>query len=74
MSETLTIPAHIENGSVRLDAPLPSGVVSVEVRVRVADPAAPRPSVAAYVRSLPPGTRTAEDIDEQFRKSRADRM
>ena len=74
MSDTLTIPAHIENGSVRLDAPLPSGVVSVEVRVRLADPEAPRRSVAAYVRSLPPGTRTAEDIDEQFRKSRADRM
>lgn len=74
MTDTFTIPAHIENGALLLDAPLPSGVLSVEVRVRVADAVGARPSVAAYVRSLPPGTRTAEDIDEQFRKSRADRM
>ena len=73
MTETLTIPAHIEKGSLRLDAPLPSGVLSVEVRVRVAEPAGPRRSVSEYVRSLPPGTRTAEDIDEQFEESRAHR-
>lgn len=73
MTDTLTIPAHVENGALHLDAPLPSGVVSVEVRVRVAT-TAPRRSVAEYVRSLPPGTRTTEDIDEQFRRSRADRF
>lgn len=74
MTETLTIPAHIENGSVQLDAPLPSGIISVELRVELADVEKPRRSLASYVRSLPPGTRTAEDIDEQFRESRADRL
>ena len=74
MTETLTIPAHIENGSVRLDAPLPSGIISVELRVQFADVEKPRRSLAKYVRSLPPGTRTADDIDEQFRESRADRL
>ncbi len=73
MTDTFTIPAHVENGSLLLDAPLPSGVVSVEVRVRVAEPPKRKRSVAGYVRSLPPGTRTAEEIDEQFRRSRADR-
>jgi len=73
MTDTLTIPAHVENGILRLDAPLPSGIVSVEVRVRVAA-AAPRRSVADYVRSLPSGTRTVADIDEQFQRSRADRF
>lgn len=73
MTETLTIPAHIEDGTLRLDAPLPAGVVSVEVRVRVADGAKPRRSLSEYVRSLPPGMRTAEDIDRQFQESRADR-
>lgn len=33
MSESITIPAHIESGSVRLDAPLPPDVERVEVRV-----------------------------------------
>jgi len=74
MTETLTIPAHIENGSVQLDAPLPAGIISVELRVELADVEKPRRSLAGYVRSLPPGTRTAEDIDEQFRESRADRL
>lgn len=74
MTDTLTLPAHIENGSVQLDAPLPSGIISVEVRVRVADASRPRRSLADYVRSLPVGTRTVEDIDQQFREGRADRL
>ena len=37
MSESITIPAHIENGTLLLDAPLPKGAVSVEVRVEVSD-------------------------------------
>lgn len=74
MTETLTIPAHIENGSVQLDGPLPPGIISVEVRVQLADVGKPQRSLAQYVRSLPPGTRTAEDIDGQFRESRADRL
>ena len=74
MAETLTIPAHIENGSVQLDAPLPAGIISVELRVQLADLDKPRRSLAKYVRALPPGTRTAEEIDAQFRESRADRL
>ena len=73
-TETLIIPAHIENGSVQLDAPLPAGIISVELRVQLADTGKPRRSLAEYVRSLPPGTRTAEEIDRQFREGRADRL
>jgi hypothetical protein len=67
--ESVTIPAHIEGGSVRLDAPLPSNAISVEVRVKV-DATKPRRSVAAYLRSLPPGTRSGEDIDRDLREER----
>ena len=31
MSESIRIPAHVEDGAILLDAPLPPGVVSVEV-------------------------------------------
>ncbi len=72
MTETLTIPAHIENGSLLLDAPLPSGVVSVEVRAKVTSSHSPqgRRSVAAYLESLPPGDRTGEEIDQQMEAER----
>ncbi len=33
MTETVTISAHIENGELRLDGPLPENVASVAVRV-----------------------------------------
>jgi hypothetical protein len=69
MTDTVTIPAHVEDGILLLDAPLPSGIVSVEVRVRVAA-ATPRRSVAEYVRSLPPGTKTGDEIDADIREVR----
>lgn len=74
MSESVTIPAHIENGSLHLDAPLPPGAVSVEVRVEVKDTEPARLSVTEFLRSLPPGTRSAQEIDDEFRQMRADRV
>ena len=73
MTETLTIPAHIENGTVHLDAPLPEGVISVELRVRRAPESPPSrswKSVGDFVRSLPPGNRSGADIEAQVREER----
>jgi hypothetical protein len=72
MTETLTIPAHIENGSVHLDAPLPEGVISVELRVRRVQtpPGRSWRSVGDFVRSLPPGNRSGADIEAQVREER----
>jgi hypothetical protein len=73
MTETLTIPAHIENGSVRLDAPLPEGIISVELRVRrMPEVASSRPwkSVGDFVRSLPSGNRSGAEIEAQVREER----
>jgi len=72
MTESITLPAHIENGSIHLDAPLPPNAVSVEVRVHLAREAARR-SVSEVLRSLPPGTRTAEELDKEIAEQRADR-
>jgi hypothetical protein len=58
MTETVTIPAHIENGELRLDGPLPENVASVEVLVQVKS-AEGRPEaitkLLAFIRALPPG-------------------
>lgn len=68
--DPITIPAHIENGALTLDAPLPPNAVSVEVRVRLASDA-PRRSVADYLERMPVGTRTEEEIAQQLREERA---
>jgi hypothetical protein len=74
LSSGATIPAHIENRALLLDAPLPKGVVSVEVRVEVKDPEPERPSVTDFLKSLPPGTRSAKERDDDLREMRADRL
>ena len=70
MTETLTIPAHIEDGFLHLDAPLPRDVVKVEVRVQIARSNDRRRSVAEYLESLPPGNLSGEEIDRQLREER----
>ncbi len=72
MTETLTIPAHVENGNIALDAPLPKNIEWVEVRARVSSTpgSAKARSVAAYLESLPPGNRTGEEIDRQVQAER----
>lgn len=73
MTETLTIPAHLENGAVLLDGPLPREVESIEVRVTLR--AARKGSISSlikYLESLPPGTRTREEIDAEIREGRGD--
>ncbi len=70
MTETLTIPAHVENGSLLLDAPLPAGTVRVEVRATVESPSGNAASILEYLRTLPPGTKTGDDLDAQLREIR----
>lgn len=72
MTDSITLPAHIENGSIHIDVPLPSNAVSVEVRVRLAGESARR-SVSEVLRSLPPGTKTAQELDKEIADLRADR-
>lgn len=62
------IPAHIENGTIHLDAPLPPLAERVEVVVYTAP--SPKGSLAAYVRSLPPGDMTGDQIEAEMRELR----
>lgn len=73
MTETVTIPAHIENGSVRLDAPLPPDLERVEVRgYRSSKPDnSAIHDLLTFLEGLPAGTRTKEDIDRQVEEERS---
>ena len=64
-----TIPAHIEDGAIRLDAPLPPLAERVEVVVYTSA-AKPKRSLSAYVRSLPPGDKTGDEIEAEMREMR----
>ena len=73
MSRTVTIKGRVVGPStVALDEPLPANTDEVEVvaRVREIEPAVHRGRLSDYLRSLPPGTRTKEDIDQQLRDER----
>lgn len=73
MSDTLTIPARIENGSVFLDGPLPSNVERVEVRVTIRTPQQENiASLIRFLESLPPGARSKQEIDAEIREGRGD--
>lgn len=64
-----TIPAHIEDGVIHIDAPLPPRAERVEVIVYT-PPITAKKSLAAYVRSLPPGDMTGDEIDAEIRDLR----
>jgi len=68
MSESINIPAHIENGEVRLDAPLPNDVERVEV-VAYRRPASSTPTgldLLAFLDSLPVGTKSRSELDARL--------
>ncbi len=67
--DTHHIPAHIEDGAIHLDAPLPPLAERVEVVVYT-PPTRPKRSLAAYVRSLPPGDKTGDEIEAEMRELR----
>jgi hypothetical protein len=68
MSESITIPAHIENGTLHLDAPLPPNVERVEVLAHLkARAGAPTGlDLIAFLDALPPGKRSKAELDAQL--------
>lgn len=70
MSETITIPAHIEGDVVRLDGPLPSDVERIEVVAHRKPASRSGQDLIAFLDSLPEGRRSKEDIDAQIEAER----
>ena len=67
MSRTVVVKGRVVGPStVELETPLPEEVRDVEVTARVDDRVEGK--LSDYIRSLPPGTRSKEDIDQQIRE------
>ncbi len=72
MSRAVIVKGHAVDGTtVRLEEPLPPDAKEIEVVVRLQDkPGRSRQKLGDFLRSLPPGTRTQEDIDRQIAEER----
>ena len=68
MTETLTIPAHIEDGVIRLDGALPNDVVRIEVLAhrREVSISPTGLDILAFLDSLPPGKKTKAELDARL--------
>lgn len=72
MVRAVVVKGHLVGpSSVELDEPVNSEGREVEVIVRVPEPArGAKDGLATFLRSLPPGTRSKADIDQQIREER----
>ncbi len=72
MSRTVVIRGHVVGATtVELEEPAPPATTDVQVILRVADDELGRPDrVSDFLSSLPPGTRSKEDIDHQIDEDR----
>lgn len=72
MTRTVVVRGQVVgSNTVQVEAPLPPGVDDVQVILRIAEEEAGRPDrVGAFLMSLPPGTRSKEDIDRQIDEDR----
>ena len=72
MSKTITVRGRLVGSTtVEVDKPVPAETIGVEVVLHLSEKPSPRGmTVAEYVRMLPPGNRTKEDIDRQISEER----
>lgn len=69
MSRTVVVKGRVVGpNTVELEEPLPEQARDVEVTARIDDRVPIK--LSDYIRSLPPGTRSKEDIDRQIREER----
>ena len=71
MTHTVLVRGRVVGSTtVEVDQPIPLETTDVEVVLHLRDKPAPRMTVGEYVRLLPPGKRSKEDIDRQMREER----
>jgi hypothetical protein len=70
MARTVVLRGHVVGPkAVELDAPAPPEAREAEVLLRVPEPA-PAKKLSEVLRQLPPGTRSAADIQQQIEEER----
>jgi hypothetical protein len=71
MSRTVVVRGHVVGPkTVELDTPAPSSAQGAEVTVHLETPPSV-PRLSELLRRLPPGTRSAADIEQQIEEERA---
>lgn len=72
MAHTVVLRGRVVGSTtVQVDEPIPRETTEVEVVLHLGEKPATRPmTIGEYVRQLPPGKRTKEDIDRQIREER----
>jgi len=72
VGETVVIKGHVvDSTTVALDEPLPKNARDIDVVVHLDGPAEDQlQAMIDFLSSLPPGTRTKEDIDRQIEEDR----
>ena len=72
MSRTITVRGRLVGSTtVEVDRPVPPETIGIEVVIHLSEqPSSRGMTVAEYVRTLPPGSRTKEDIDRQISEER----
>lgn len=70
MSKAIVIKGRVTSPrTIELDEPLPNEAREVEVHARLRDEVS-HGKLSDYLKSLPPGTRSKEDIDAQINEER----
>ena len=72
MTHTVVVRGRVVGSTtVQVDEPIPADTTEVEVVLHLRDRTpSGRMTASEYVRQLPPGNRTKEDIDRQIREER----
>jgi hypothetical protein len=71
MSRTVVMRGRITGAkTVELDQPVPAEVTNVEVVLHVHEPPGNAQELLDFLASLPPGSRSKEDIDRQIEEDR----
>jgi hypothetical protein len=72
MARSVVVKGHIVGSeTVQLDEPVPVGATDVEVVVHLPEQSPVRlQELIDFLKSLPPGTRSKEDIDRQIEEDR----
>jgi len=73
MAPVAVIKGHrISPDTIRLDRPLPADVAAVQVVLdEMPSPTTPDERLSAFLRSLPAGVRTKNEIDQQLQDERS---
>lgn len=71
MSQIVVVRGHlVDDRTIELEQPVDRSASVVELRVRLQPTTARKPGLVEFLESLPPGTRSKEEIDAELEAER----